>query len=338
MNIRLFAFAVFFAIAAVIGIGISLSTSLPAFAQSVDTSPQDLSNVKRVNFYSGSFARTSDNSWDEFDRFGSYRFSFQEVRRGASSLYLRNDQHDVDIELNLRDNKIYGKWPGHQRHLMHDISSAEFEPKLEIVHPTPMLVTPPQTSTHNMRFSSIDYDGGTLKDEGKNFTDWQNGSDAIHIYQTLGRDDRGIYLYDDSKRRLIKIDVADQKIHHAIDGGPLTFHAKITSMAAVSANPPTIGPRAGTMSFEDREMCIWSGGRVERAGMMGAERCTRAYSDGGNSCTDSTQCQGMCRTDTSQSNNSAAGLVRGVCQKDDNPFGCHSEVKNGRAEVGLCVD
>jgi len=93
--------------------------------------------------------------------------------------------------------------------------------------------------------------------------------------------------------------------------------------------------RPGTMSPEKRVECAASGGTVERAGILGAERCTKRYNDGGMICTDTSQCQGKCLADTGDANKSN---ITGTCQKTDNPFGCYAEVNNGKSEFALCVD
>lgn len=82
-------------------------------------------------------------------------------------------------------------------------------------------------------------------------------------------------------------------------------------------------------------MCVSQGGFVERAGILGAERCTMTYSDGGNICIDSSNCQGKCVTGVGGGDSNA---VSGQCQKTDNPFGCYSEVLGGKVQPGLCVD
>lgn len=90
------------------------------------------------------------------------------------------------------------------------------------------------------------------------------------------------------------------------------------------------------LSEADRAACQADGGIVERAGLLGAERCTRPYSDAGKLCTDSGQCEGGCRSDDLSPDSGEP--VMGVCQADDNPFGCYTEIVDGRADHAICVD
>ena len=288
------------AVLAAFAISAALSFSHSAQSQTREISElQDHSRVNEVHFASGSFVKAGTGTWNELDRNGNHRFAFRETRRDGSTVFLRNDPHDVDIEMNLAERNIYGRWPGYRRHIMHRISHMKFDLFMEeIIHPEPG--PPPAQPETGMRFTSIVYDGGVLKDEGAKWTDWQTGSDAIYIYDRLGQQGQDIYLYDDNGRQFFKIDIAERKIYRAVDGGPLGFHADITDMSAVSANPPSIPQTPepeipGRLTQSEIEECVWSQGRIERAGILGAERCTRPYSDGGKPCTDSAQCEGQCR-------------------------------------------
>lgn len=100
--------------------------------------------------------------------------------------------------------------------------------------------------------------------------------------------------------------------------------------------PPEQPNQSGMMSEADKRDCRADGGIVERAGLAGFERCTRPYSDAGEVCTDSSQCEGQCRSDDLDARPHSA--VTGVCQANDNPFGCYAEVSNGRIRHALCVD
>ncbi|MEM7679272.1 MAG: hypothetical protein AAF449_25130, partial [Myxococcota bacterium] len=152
-------------------------------------------------------------------------------------------------------------------------------------------------------------------------------------YSVLGLDDDRLYLYDNRRRAFVTIEPATRRSSIAMNGEYLRAYRNLTSVSANIATP--IPPRPGTLSPSERIACEQAGGRVERAGILGAERCTRPYSDAGQICTDSGQCQGQCRT----SPDVPVGTpTTGVCQADDNPFGCFAEVVAGVAGAGLCVD
>ena len=87
-------------------------------------------------------------------------------------------------------------------------------------------------------------------------------------------------------------------------------------------------------------LCAAAGGNYQRAGMLGWYRCTLPYSDGGKACSDSAHCEGKCLAgpDNGGDWTMEKGGARGACQANDNPFGCYSELINGRVGPALCVD
>lgn len=99
--------------------------------------------------------------------------------------------------------------------------------------------------------------------------------------------------------------------------------------------PVTRPPPDTRLSPAKRTACLRSGGIIERAGILGAERCTKPFDDAGQTCSDSSECSGMCRAERLTE---FGRPTEGVCQPNDNPFGCFTEVKNGLAEPTLCVD
>jgi len=117
--------------------------------------------------------------------------------------------------------------------------------------------------------------------------------------------------------------------------------AQEAAAAALDADARSVAPAVPmstpleAMTAAQREVCLASGGRVERRGMAGAQVCVRAYADGGNSCIDGSQCQGRCMTEGSMQ---LPVNGAGICQRDDALFGCFGEVENGRVVGGVCVD
>jgi putative hemolysin len=90
------------------------------------------------------------------------------------------------------------------------------------------------------------------------------------------------------------------------------------------------------MSSADRASCTAAGGTVERRGRIGAELCVRPFADASKQCTDSAQCQGKCVGTAEQVSSTAP--VTGQCQADDRMFGCHSEIRQGKAVNAVCID
>ena len=83
------------------------------------------------------------------------------------------------------------------------------------------------------------------------------------------------------------------------------------------------------------KQCKALGGTLQQAGRMGRYACYAQNSDGGQSCGDSSECEGDCRAigDTPTGRRAV-----GRCTADSVPFGCHAEIKNGVVGPYLCVD
>ena len=320
--------------------------------------------IDSAHFKTGSFKQTTTGAWDELDAKGNIRFSFDEVMRDETSVFLINHQHNVSIEINDPDRIIYASWPGQARHIMHRITSASIapptppeppivtappytieppipaEPPIVTAPPLtvkpPIAIAPPGSSVQTELLTTIIYEGGEFQKSGQYWTDVKQSGERT-TYRQLGYDRKHIYLVDEADNHFVILDVKSKAIRNS-NGQKISKFGKITGLAAVSV-PPVIEPEGPQFNrplpATDRLACIASGGIVERAGMLGHERCTKSYSDANMSCTDSNQCQGRCLSETGE--NEQTGVI-GKCQATDNPFGCFTEVKNGRTEFGLCVD
>ncbi len=92
-----------------------------------------------------------------------------------------------------------------------------------------------------------------------------------------------------------------------------------------------------TATADERAACEAAGGEIQQGGLLGGEICVQTFADAGQSCTDSSQCMGLCLAagDFVVGNSQP---VTGQCKADDNPFGCYQEVENGSPLGALCVD
>ena len=74
--------------------------------------------------------------------------------------------------------------------------------------------------------------------------------------------------------------------------------------------------------------------------MFGIPACVVPYADAGEACTDSSECEGRCLVDlTNTDANPAVGSsATGICEADTDPCGCWYEVLDGTTQQGLCAD
>jgi len=106
-----------------------------------------------------------------------------------------------------------------------------------------------------------------------------------------------------------------------------------TPKPELTITPPHIKDKYA--SAAETELCEAIGGIISRQGLAGFEMCVVPYKDAGKTCRDSADCLGQCRTDNAVN---IGESTTGLCQANNIPFGCFTEVKNGRAQPGLCVD
>ena len=90
---------------------------------------------------------------------------------------------------------------------------------------------------------------------------------------------------------------------------------------------------------EERAACEAVGGKIQKAGMLEYEHCIQTMADGGEVCSDSSECQSKCIIPPQEGREYYPGeAVTGQCAMTDNIFGCYARVTDGKAEPTLCVD
>ncbi len=85
----------------------------------------------------------------------------------------------------------------------------------------------------------------------------------------------------------------------------------------------------------DPAACKAMNGVIQPVCLMGHPQCVVEFSDGGKTCSDSSDCQGRCVADSSAQMMQPA---KGTCAKTSYPCGCFSLVVNGVAQPTLCID
>jgi hypothetical protein len=94
--------------------------------------------------------------------------------------------------------------------------------------------------------------------------------------------------------------------------------------------------RAESLASVDSAACEAGGGEVRQEGMLGMYRCVKPYADAGKACSGKADCEGQCRFEGDAPTDGSP--VTGACQRDDSPFGCYSEVEDGKIIHAICVD
>jgi putative hemolysin len=323
-----------------------------------------------IHFVGGRLVQDLDNFdvWTEYDFRGTERYQFRTKSYDTQSLRLINDTGRVELLIRLDAKTISGQWPGHPMAQLYRVTKIDpimtaaqemngnpvermpppnySPPGKKVPAPNPAKKMPnPDTLTRAA------YQNGAFEKRGAKTWIERSESGQIFEFQQIGHDNESIYLFDMNRQILIELDIRNSMSRISHNGDRLKKLYTLTALSAQTLDPvqipsdpltpptsPTPAPPPEsdrTLSAEDRAMCVSQGGFVERAGILGAERCTMTYSDGGNICIDSSNCQGKCVTGVGGEDSNA---VNGQCQKTNNPFGCYSEVLGGKVQPGLCVD
>jgi len=320
--------------------------------------------IHTIHFVGGKLVQDLNNFdvWTEYDFRGTKRYSFETKSYNQNTLRVMNSTGRVELLIDLNGKTISGEWPGHPMAQLYRVTKIDpimtaaqesngnpvervpppnYSPPGKKVPPS----TPPAKTPSPETLMRAAYSGGAFVKRGaKNWVERSQSGQEFKFKQ-IGHDSESVYLFDTGRQILIELDVRQSISRISHSGDRLKKLYTLTSLSAQSqdltqapSEPLTPAPAPNndrTLSAEDRAMCVSQGGFVERAGIIGAERCTMTYSDGGNICIDSSNCQGICVADV---NAGDKGAVSGQCQKTDNPFGCYSEVVAGKVQPGLCVD
>ncbi|GHB01908.1 hypothetical protein GCM10009069_25860 [Algimonas arctica] len=311
-------------------------------------------DIAVIHFRGGRLVQSTEQygRWFEKRNNGVINYEFFETASTAQSIELTGPNGQVKLFVDLTNKIIKGQWPGQAPKPIYTITKIEqmvfiqtpgtqppvVQPPVvapPVAHPpvvTPPVVNPSAPLPKDLM--SATYVGGQFMQVSD--VVWEQNTEngeAFHL-QVVGYDEHSLYLYDASRHTFVTLEPRAKRSRIAVGGDYLRPFQTLTTVSAEPHTPIPPVPN-GTLSQADKLACVQRGGYVERAGMLGAERCTTPFSDGGLVCTDSNQCQGQCRGDLSSE---MGASVSGVCQANDNPFGCFSEVVNGQAGPGLCVD
>lgn len=337
--------------------GLILSASYAQSAHAEISAQRPNVDIAVIHFRGGRLVQSTEQygRWFEKRNDGTINYEFFETASTASSFELTGPNGKVKLFIDLAQNVVRGQWPGQVPKAIYTITKVEKMVLIQTPHHPPVInppvvhppvvtppvvhppVTPPVINPHTPlpeNLASATYAGGQFMQVSSLV--WEEGTQSgqsFH-YQVVGYDEQSLYLYDASRHTFVMLEPLQKRSNIAVGGGYMQPYKTLISVSGMQETPlpPTPG---GALSAAEKMACVQSGGFVERAGMLGAERCTKQFSDAGLVCTDSGQCQGQCRgtLDTKM-----GADVTGVCQATDNPFGCFTEILGGKAGPGLCVD
>lgn len=105
--------------------------------------------------------------------------------------------------------------------------------------------------------------------------------------------------------------------------------------STAAPDDPDLAPRTPEEAAE-AAACPGKSGHLERIGRAQALRCIVTYADAGKVCTDGSQCVGK-RCVSDFKGEGAASPTTGACVATNNPFGCSTIIRAGKA-TAICVD
>lgn len=121
-------------------------------------------------------------------------------------------------------------------------------------------------------------------------------------------------------------------------GGTDTNGAGEESTSTSAPGHETIRFNGKRATKAERATCEAAGGKVGPGGMLGYDQCVRPYADAGKACKGTEDCEGRCLLSADSDDDMGQPTNDGVCQADDSPFGCYTQVNDGMPEYAICVD
>lgn len=153
--------------------------------------------------HTGDYIQIDAQSWGDRKRGKSnYKFFYQEVKRDDSSVYLRDETRDVDIQLNLQSGRVYSSKKQAQ--------SREIGTVQRVLQPTNGLLA----SEVSFSSESSDALGLFVQTGAKTWIEKAaEGGDVLASYQLASRSISEISLVDNENNIIVKINVADEVIN-----------------------------------------------------------------------------------------------------------------------------
>lgn len=111
--------------------------------------------------------------------------------------------------------------------------------------------------------------------------------------------------------------------------------AALIALLALAACAP-MGEGPSSAPTVDAAACVANGGTVKKVCRMQRPACIFNNPDAGKSCTDSSQCKGRCTIEDERPEVGAKAI--GTCEADNDLCGCSTEIIDGKATAGRCVD
>lgn len=318
------------------GFVLSATYAQPAGAEVSAQRPN--TEVAVIHFRGGRLVQSTEQygRWFEKRNNGVINYEFFETASTAQSIELTGPNGQVKLFVDFANKIIKGQWPGQAPKMIYTITKVEGMVFTQTPVAQPPVVTPVihPSAPQPKNIMSATYSGGQFMQVSESVWEQSRATGEVFHFQVVGYDDQSLYLYDASRQTFVTLEPRAKRSRIAVGGDYLRPFQTLTSVSGEPHTPIPPTPN-GALSQAEKVSCVQRGGFVERAGRLGAERCTTPFSDAGLVCTDSGQCQGQCRGDL---NSDMGASVAGVCQANDNPFGCFTEVVNGQAGPGLCVD
>ena len=112
--------------------------------------------------------------------------------------------------------------------------------------------------------------------------------------------------------------------------------AHMVASAAYIYAPIDIADKTATP--EEQQRCAAVGGEVRPSGLPGADHCIQTLPDAGDPCSSHDQCLGRCVLIPERDLPKHGSFAKGMCEADDDIFGCTALVQEGRYEGTLCID
>tara|TARA_R110000772_G_scaffold49100_1_gene112210 strand:+ start:3119 stop:3970 length:852 start_codon:yes stop_codon:yes gene_type:complete len=213
------------------------------------TTQQDVTgyNVTSANFRGGSFRKTGDGRWTEFNANGRPTFRFSETGRDEWSVYLNDRSRNVQLQID-----IYRKW------VTYGTNGGPKSDLYQITSASRKSAPPPTRAVTNGRnVQQVFFDKGSFKKTGaRQWAEYNAQGRAIFRFTETGRDEWSVYLNDRFRNVQLQLDLHRKWIGYGQNGGGKSDLYRITSFSQRRSASPA--PRPSTNKRNVNAGPIWN--------------------------------------------------------------------------------
>lgn len=199
-------------------------------------------NVARANFDRGSFRKTGNLRWTEYNARGRAAFTFTETGRDEWSVYLNDRSRNVQIQIDI-----------HRMWITYGANGGPKSDLYRITRATRQITSnnrPSSAVTNGRNVQQVFVPRGSFKAiGGRRWAEYNAQGRQVFTFTETGRDEWSVYLNDRSRNVQLQLDLYRKWVTYGTNGGSKSDLYRITSSSRQRAvQTPTRRPQSNNMS------------------------------------------------------------------------------------------